>query len=285
MKRIITTMACIGLLLTTTSWDLKKRDRVEPSAKIVERTVNTKDITALSASLSVDVDYYTTSGTPKAVITAPENYQEFVKVQQKGSTLQIFYETNGHLIDNEKISIKVYGNHVNSFNVTTSADIDIKSDINETEISLQATSSGDIDAGRLKCQSLKVMATSSADINVAAATVSNTAEIMATSSADIDVDMLTCNTANLKATSSADLNIQSINATTVEANAHSSADMKLKGKAKYANLSADASGSISASGLAADSGKLWATTSGTVKSNVKNVTSLKTSTSGSVHNR
>lgn len=131
---------------------LSPMDAVEASGVINKETRNVDDFTGVSASAGIKV--YLTQGAKKVEVEADANIMEYVKTEVRNGTLRVGYKNNKGI--NNKSTTKVYVStpEITNLGASSSGDIIGESALNVKDITLQASSSGDIkiemSAGRVE---------------------------------------------------------------------------------------------------------------------------------------
>ena len=215
----------------------------------------TGKISHLKSSTGVNVTYIpTSSGSTTVKVTGPDEGVKLVKVDFDGSALSIYakrgegktWTINGAK-DLKGVTVTVTGPLISSFQATSSGDIKCTSNLNygKGTLTLDTSSSGDIDLNTLS-----------------AITVSMTTS----SSGDIDMETLKATTVTAKASSSGEIHITTINSDLLEASASSSAEIKLGGgTVKSANLSTSSSADIVARNVSFGNTNIQKSSGGSVK--------------------
>lgn len=213
------------------------------------------NVTAVTVSRAVDVDYYPTQAEKNVTVTGPENFVGLVTVKQHGSTLNISINAPGNksvrIPDDLKVTLKLPP--VAQLSASSSADIHVRGTlaVGSKNVTLAAGSSGEIEVDDLSATAnVSVSASSSGDVKVRSLRASNLS-VDANSSGEVDILSANATNISVNATSSADVTVKNCSATNIKVTANSSADVELKGlTAKYVILDASSSADISASGAA-----------------------------------
>lgn len=240
---------------------------IKPSKKYVTKKVEIKNINSISASTSVDVVYTQSQGKAYAEVYAPDNIIPYIKVQQSGNKLKVNYDfPKGESLSIQGkyvCEVRVFAPEVTDFSTSSSSDIKFANGLKtHKDVTLNTSSSGDIDATNITCSNLKMNTSSSGDMKI------NTAR---------------CNETDIKSSSSGDCEIESLSCRgTVKATTSSSGDISLSGKCEDANYSAQSGGNIYAKSLKSKNVTASATSGGDIECYASDRLSTHTSSGGDI---
>ena len=144
---------------------------IKPSKKYVTEKVEIKNINSISASTSVDVVYTQSQGKAYAEVYAPDNIIPYIKVQQSGNNLKVNYDfPKGKSLSIQGkyvCEVRVFAPEVTDFSTSSSSDIKFANGLKtHKDVTLNTSSSGDIDATNITCSNLKMSTSSSGDITI-----------------------------------------------------------------------------------------------------------------------
>lgn len=240
---------------------------IKPSKKYVTQKVEIKNINSISASTSVDVVYTQSQGKAYAEVYAPDNIIPYIKVQQSVNKLKVNYDfPKGKSLSIQGkyvCEVRVFAPEVTDFSTSSSSDIKFANGLKtHKDVTLNTSSSGDIDATNITCSNLKMNTSSSGDMKI------NTAR---------------CNETDIKSSSSGDCEIESLSCRgTVKATTSSSGDISLSGKCEDANYSAQSGGNIYAKSLKSKNVTASATSGGDIECYASDRLSTHTSSGGDI---
>lgn len=244
MKRLIISFS---LLLVLTICSCSFVNGVVPSKNYVTQKVKVGYFSGISTSCSVDVIYTQTSGDRSVEIYASDNVIPYIYVEEEGDMLKVGMKNNTSITNfgSHKMEVRVSAPAVNILKASSSGDIILKNGLNNRgNVSLHASSSGDIKGGDIHCQDL---------------------DGSSSSSGNILLGNVKCNKLYADCSSSGDFSLNSVECQEVRANASSSGDVSLSGNCNYAFFEASSSGDIDAGGLKAKVVEAKANSAGDVK--------------------
>jgi hypothetical protein len=220
----------------------------------------------ISTATSIDV-VYTQSDHTDIEVYAPDNLMEYVKVENDGKMLKIHFDTKrmGNRINirgkhDTKVSISAPAVH--ALHTSSSGDILLMNGLKtDGEVSIQASSAGEIKGSNVSCGELVVEASSAGDI---------------------ELKNVACSTLKIEASSAGDVEIEALEAKKVVAEASSSGDVSLEGACRLANLESSSAGDIDADGLKAIEVVAVASSSGDVSCHAVESLEATTSNAGNV---
>ena len=205
------------------------QDAIVPSKNYITQKVKVDGFEGISTSSSIDVIYTQTTADTDVEIYAPDNLMEYVKLEVEGGMLKIFFHS-----DETGKGINVKGKHdtevrisapaVCALKASSSGDIILKNGLQYAgEVSIEASSSGDIEGENIICKALEVEASSAGDISIKDVKAESV-RVEASSSGDVEVEG-ECRTARLEASSAGDIEADELKAETVIAKASSAGDV------------------------------------------------------------
>ena len=213
------------------------KDAIVPSKNYITQKVKVDNFEGISTSSSIDVKYTQTTGSTDVEVYAPDNLMEYVKLEVEGGMLKIFFysEETGKSINikgKHDTEVRIAAPAVHALQASSSGDILLMNGLQcEEEVSLSASSSGDIKGGNILCKAL---------------------ETEASSSGDIELENVECTSLMTEASSAGDISINDVKAETVNVQASSSGDVSLAGVCRSAKFESSSAGDIEADELKAE---------------------------------
>ena len=213
------------------------KDAIVPSKNYITQKVKVDNFDGISTSSSIDVKYTQTTGSTDVEVYAPDNLMEYVKLEVEGGMLKIFFysEETGKSINikgKHDTEVRIAAPAVHALQASSSGDILLMNGLQcEEEVSLSASSSGDIKGGNILCKAL---------------------ETEASSSGDIELENVECTSLITEASSAGDISINDVKAETVNVAASSSGDVSLAGVCRSAKFESSSAGDIEADELKAE---------------------------------
>ena len=213
------------------------KDAIVPSKNYITQKVKVDNFEGISTSSSIDVKYTQTNSSTDVEVYAPDNLMEYVKLEVEGGMLKIFFysEETGKGINikgKHDTEVRISAPAVRALRASSSGDIFLMNGLQcEEEVSLSASSSGDIKGGNILCKAL---------------------ETEASSSGDIELENVECTSLITEASSAGDISINDVKAETVNVQASSSGDVSMAGVCRSAKFESSSAGDIEADELKAE---------------------------------
>ena len=225
---ILAMLLAMVLVSCTISVSGNTKEGIVPSKNYITQKVKVEAFDGILAATSIDV-VYTQSDHTDIEISAPDNLMEYVKVENDGGMLKIYFESeeSGKGINirgkhNTKVNISAPAVH--ALHASSSGDILLVNGLNTTGlVTIESSSAGDIEGSGISCEELQIEASSAGDIelkNVAC----NTLQVEASSAGDVSLSGA-CRKAKFEASSAGEIDADDLKADTVIAEASSSGDV------------------------------------------------------------
>lgn len=254
---VMSLSACGGATVVGTN-----KFKTDPNSPVVTRTVSVEPKAELVVATGLNVQYVV-SGQNNVVITAPEDIQEYIKVDQNTDNVYIYLKKSPDTLKRVKIAVNLPA--VNEFSASSGASITLPDGFAPVSGKLEiSASSGALISGK--------------DITA------HDVEADVSSGAQISCVNLVADKVEADASSGANFSID-CRARSVEADVSSGASGKLTGTAENADLSASSAASLSAGKLLAKFGEANASSGAHVECNISSPESIKGSSGGSVTNK
>ena len=243
------------------------KDAIVPSKNYITQKVKVDNFDGISTSSSIDVKYTQTTGSTDVEVYAPDNLMEYVKLEVEGGMLKIFFysEETGKSINikgKHDTEVRITAPAVHALQASSSGDILLMNGLQcEEEVSLSASSSGDIKGGNILCKAL---------------------ETEASSSGDIELENVECTSLMTEASSAGDISINDVKAETVNVQASSSGDVSLAGVCRSAKFESSSAGDIEADGLKAEHVIAKASSAGNITCHATESLEVSISSAGNV---
>ena len=206
------------------------------------------------------------------VVEADENIMPYLLTEMDGDVLDIHFD-NVSVTNYKEAKVQVKTPHISELKSTSTAEITVKNKIQTQNLTLYASSAGEIEIGELMVrETMKLNASSTAEINIKNIKAKNI-ETSATSSSDIEIDKIKAIKFVAENSSTADMTINYIDADKIRITASSSADVKLKGKTSEFSAEASSTATVNAKELRANQARVSASSSSEIM--VYPVTSLR----------
>ena len=239
MKTKVILALFLGMVLQACAISVSSdsKDAIVPSKNYITQKVKVDNFDGISTSSSIDVKYTQTTGSTDVEVYAPDNLMEYVKLEVEGGMLKIFFysEETGKSINikgKHDTEVRIAAPAVHALQASSSADILLMNGLQcEEEVSLSASSSGDIKGGNILCKAL---------------------ETEASSSGDIELENVECTSLMTEASSAGDISINDVKAETVNVQASSSGDVSMAGVCRSAKFESSSAGDIEADELKAE---------------------------------
>lgn len=246
------------------------KDAIVPSKNYITQKVKVDNFEGISTSSSIDVKYTQTNGSTDVEVYAPDNLMEFVKLEVEGGMLKIYFysEETGKSINvkgKHDTEVRISAPAVHALRASSAGDILLMNGLQcEEEVSLEASSAGDIKGGNILCKAL---------------------ETEASSSGDIELEAVECTSLVTEASSAGDISINHVKAETVSVEASSSGDVSMAGVCRSAKFESSSAGDIEADELKAEHVIAKASSSGDVTCHATESLEVSISSAGNVSYR
>lgn len=246
------------------------KDAIVPSKNYITQKVKVEHFDGISTSSSIDVKYTQTNGSTDVEVYAPDNLMEFVKLEVEGGMLKIYFysEETGKSINvkgKHDTEVRISAPAVHALRASSAGDILLMNGLQcEEEVSLEASSAGDIKGGNILCKAL---------------------ETEASSSGDIELEAVECTSLVTEASSAGDISINHVKAETVSVEASSSGDVSMAGVCRSAKFESSSAGDIEADELKAEHVIAKASSSGDVTCHATESLEVSISSAGNVSYR
>ena len=243
------------------------KDAIVPSKNYITQKVKVEHFDGISTSSSIDVKYTQTNGSTDVEVYAPDNLMEFVKLEVEGGMLKIYFysEETGKSINvkgKHDTEVRISAPAVHALRASSAGDILLMNGLQcEEEVSLEASSAGDIKGGNILCKAL---------------------ETEASSSGDIELEAVECTSLVTEASSAGDISINHVKAETVSVEASSSGDVSMAGVCRSAKFESSSAGDIEADELKAEHVIAKASSSGDVTCHATESLEVSISSAGNV---
>ena len=195
---------------------------------------------------------------------------EYVKLEVEGGMLKIYFysEETGKSINvkgKHDTEVRISAPAVHALRASSAGDILLMNGLQcEEEVSLEASSAGDIKGGNILCKAL---------------------ETEASSSGDIELEAVECTSLVTEASSAGDISINHVKAETVSVEASSSGDVSMAGVCRSAKFESSSAGDIEADELKAEHVIAKASSSGDVTCHATESLEVSISSAGNVSYR
>ena len=243
------------------------KDAIVPSKNYITQKVKVEHFEGISTSSSIDVKYTQTNGSTDVEVYAPDNLMEYVKLEVEGGMLKIYFysEETGKSINvkgKHDTEVRISAPAIRALRASSAGDILLMNGLQcEEEVSLEASSAGDIKGGSILCKAL---------------------ETEASSSGDIELEAVECTSLVSEASSAGDISIGDVKAETVNVEASSSGDVSIAGVCRSAKFESSSAGDIEADELKAEHVIAKASSSGDVTCHATESLEVSISSAGNV---
>ena len=269
MKTKVILALFLGMVLQACAISVSSdsKDAIVPSKNYITQKVKVEHFEGISTSSSIDVKYTQTTGTTDVEVYAPDNLMEYVKLEVEGGMLKIYFysEETGKSINvkgKHDTEVRISAPAVRALRASSAGDIFLMNGLQcEEEVSLEASSAGDIKGGNILCKALVTEASSSGDI---------------------ELESVECTSLVTEASSAGDISINNVKAETVSVEASSSGDVSLAGVCRSAKFESSSAGDIEADELKAEHVIAKASSSGDVTCHATESLEVSISSAGNV---
>lgn len=204
------------------------QDAIIPSENYITQKVKVDVFDGISTSTAIDV-VYTQADQTDIEIYAPDNLMPFVKVENDGGLLKVYFESEEsgkgiNIQGKHKTKVSVSAPAVHALYASSAGDIFLTNGLNTNgRVYIESSSSGDIEGSGISCEELRIEASSAGDIELKNVECDQL-QAEASSSGDVYLSG-TCRSANLEASSAGDIEADGLKADKVVAEASSAGDV------------------------------------------------------------
>ena len=272
MKTKVILALFLGMVLQACAISVSSdsKDAIVPSKNYITQKVKVEHFEGISTSSSIDVKYTQTNDFTDVEVYAPDNLMEYVKLEVEGGMLKIYFysEETGKSINvkgKHDTEVRISAPAVRALRASSAGDILLMNGLQcEEEVSLEASSAGDIKGGNILCKALVTEASSSGDI---------------------ELEAVECTSLVTEASSAGDISINHVKAETVSVEASSSGDVSMAGVCRSAKFESSSAGDIEADELKAEHVIAKASSSGDVTCHATESLEVSISSAGNVSYR
>ena len=226
---ILTMLLAMALCSCTISVSGESKEGIVPSKNYITQKVKVDNFYGISTSTSIDVNYTQTTGNTDVEIYAPDNLMEYVKVENDGGMLKIYFESEVHgkginIRGQHNTKVNISAPAIHALHTSSSGDIVLVNGLKTNGlVTVESSSAGEIEGSGISCEELVIEASSAGDIelkNVACSTL----QVEASSAGDVSLSGA-CRSAKLEASSAGEIDADDLKADAVVAEASSSGDV------------------------------------------------------------
>ena len=226
---ILTMLLAMVLGSCTISVSSEAKEGIVPSKNYITQKVKVDNFDGISTSTSINVVYTQTTGDTDVEIYAPDNLMEYVKVENDGGMLKIYFESEIHgkginIRGKHNTKVNISSPAIHALHTSSSGDIVLVNGLKTNGlVSVESSSAGEIEGNGISCEELVIQASSAGDIelkNVACSTL----QVEASSAGDVSLSGA-CRMAKLEASSAGEIDADDLKADAVVAEASSSGDV------------------------------------------------------------
>lgn len=226
---ILTMLLAMVLGSCTISVSGEAKEGIVPSKNYITQKVKVDNFDGISTSTSIDVNYTQTAGNTDVEIYAPDNLMEYVKVENDGGMLKIYFDSGVHgkginIRGQHKTKVNISAPAIHALHTSSSGDIVLVNGLKTNGlVTVESSSAGEIEGNGISCEDLVIEASSAGDIelkNVACSTL----RVEASSAGDVSLSGV-CRSAKLEASSAGEIDADDLKADAVVAEASSSGDV------------------------------------------------------------
>lgn len=224
MKNLYITLAL--LIVACACQTVLQTQSITPSKKYITKELpRTGEFHAISVSGSPDVEYRQSNDASSAIsISGPDNLVDLLEVAVENGTLQVNFKKNIRITGGEyRLKVIASSPSLREVNLKGSADIYLQGDLKGTDLKLDITGSGDIEAENLQYDNITMLIKGSGDID---AKEIKTATLKASISGSGDIDLKgAAQKATLSVSGSGDISADRLTASHVTASISGSGDI------------------------------------------------------------
>lgn len=225
---IFAMLLAMALVSCTISVSGNTKEGIVPSKNYITQKVTIDNFDGISTATAIDV-VYTQSNHTDIEISAPDNLMAYVKVENDGGMLKIYFESEEqgkgiNIRGKHETKVRISAPAVHTLHTSSSGDILLVNGLNtDGLVRVESSSAGEIEGSGISCEELVIEASSAGDIelkNVAC----NNLQVEASSAGDVSLSG-TCRMAKLEASSAGEIDADDLKADAVIAEASSSGDV------------------------------------------------------------
>jgi len=220
----------------------------------------TGDFDEIEVSQAIEAEIIK-SDLEKVVISAPENIIDEILVDISGGKLHIHYKKGIRVMNNHKVSAKIYAKDFSKINANSAAGITVKDkfvqDKTEVEVSSSASVNGNLEAndfeisvgsgsnftGKIWAVDLDVDASSGASVDLSGK--AKKAEVSSSSGSSVSAKDMVADQVKADASSGASIDISASSSINAEASSGGSVDVYKKGNVTSVTKQENSGGSVS----------------------------------------
>lgn len=237
---------------------------VTPSGTLVTRDYNiTEKYSEIDVNRGIKLNYHVVSGTPKAIVTAPDNLIDNVIVTSRKGELKVTIDDDIRINGNANITVEAYGPAIDGIDASSAANITISSPLNIAgKLEIDASSAARI-VLTSPVQAERIILDASSASRIECTEISCTkGEIDASSAAKIQTGKINGNSIQIESSSAASIKVPNCHLTELTANASSGASITISGEVDKADLGASSGASVGSKDLVVKSGVRKSASSG-----------------------
>jgi len=226
----------IILFLTVSCVDAQFRRTVRGEGPVVKKERTTSSFEGVSVSSGIDV-YLSQGNNERITVDADENLHEYIETEVRNGILHVYTDVN--IRDAERKRVYVTIRNVRSLRTSSAGDIIGESPIKGDDISIGASSAGDIRI-ELTAKDVEVHISSSGNISLSGE--AETLDASLSSAGDLSAFDFRVREAKVTASSAGDAQVYVTER--LVARASSAGDITYQGKPKYVDAHASSAGGI-----------------------------------------
>lgn len=234
-----------------------------PAAKSISNTFNTASFHSINVASTFDVTFEQSTGnTTSVVITASENYMQYVNVSTKEGELYLSFKYNGELPADLTLKAHIKAPSLHELELSGAAKFQAETiNMSGREFELSCAGSANVNIAQLSC--------TEADVEIMGASKVNIKSVNA-----IDYDMEVAGASNFTC--------NDFNVSECDVDCAGASSVELRGEALKVDFEASGASHINAANLVANTGELSASGTSSITANVVNVIRQTSSGSSSI---